>query len=331
MDASIYRYTWRHSRPQQIWLLLVVLASLPFYFLSLDLPKRIINGPIQGEGFASPGDTETAFRLAFDLPSWLGGASVVLFEGVEFGRIEFLTYLCLLFLAFVLINGWFKFYISTFKGRLGERMLRRLRFELVDRLLRFPLPQFRRLRSSEVATMVKDEVEPLGGFIGDAYVQPAYLLSQAVTAMVFILMQSVTLGLVAGAIVGVQVVLIPRLRRRLLVLGRQRQLTARQLAGRVGEIVKGITGVRVNDASNWERAEIAGRLARIFFIRFDIYQWKFLVKFINNLLAQVTPFIFYLVGGYLAITGRLDLGQLVAVIGRASCRDGVEMLVVAVR
>ena len=134
MDQSIFRYTWRYSRREQIWLLFVVLASLPFYFLSLVLPKRIINGPIQGEGFASPGDTETAFRLAFDLPSWLGGASVVLFEGVEFGRIEFLTYLCLLFLAFVLINGWFKFYISTFKGRLGERMLRRLRFQLVDRL-----------------------------------------------------------------------------------------------------------------------------------------------------------------------------------------------------
>ena len=72
--------------------------------------------------------------------------------------------------------------------------------------------------------------------------------------------------------------------------------------------------MRVNDTSNWERAEISSRLARIFFIRFDIYQWKFLVKFINNLLAQVTPFVFYLVGGYLAITGRLDIGQLVAVI-----------------
>ena len=314
MDQSIFRYTWRHSRREQIWLLFVVLFSLPFYFLSLELPKRIINEPIQGEGFSSPTDTETAFRIAFDLPSWLGGGTFELFDGFELGRVATLLYLCSLFLFFVLINGYFKFYISTFKGRVGERMLRRLRYQLVDTLLRFPLPQFRRLRSSEVATMVKDEVEPLGGFIGDAFVQPAFLMSQAITAMVFILMQSMTLGLIAGAVVAVQVVLIPRLRRRLLVLGRLRQLTARQLAGRVGEIVEGIAGVRVNDASNWERAEISGRLATIFFIRFDIYQWKFLVKFINNLLAQVTPFIFYLIGGYLAITGRLDIGQLVAVI-----------------
>ncbi len=315
MESNIFRYTWRYSRRDQIWLLLVVVASLPFYFLSLDLPKSIVNGPIQGQGFSSPTDTETVMRIAFDLPGWLfGGGEIVLFGGLEFGRVSTLIYLCVLFLFFVLVNGYFKLYISTFKGRLGERMLRRMRFQLIDTLLRFPLPQFRRLRSSEIATMVKDEVEPLGGFIGDAFVQPAYLMSQAITAMVFILMQSVTLGLVAGGIVAVQIVLIPRLRRRLLVLGRARQLTARQLAGRVGEVVEGIVGIRVNDTSNWERAEIVNRLARIFFIRFDIYQWKFLVKFINNLLAQVTPFIFYLVGGYLAITGRLDIGQLVAVI-----------------
>ena len=73
MDQSIFRYTWRYSRREQIWLLFVVVASLPFYFLSLDLPKRIINGPIQGQGFTGPTDTETAMRIAFDLPGWLFG------------------------------------------------------------------------------------------------------------------------------------------------------------------------------------------------------------------------------------------------------------------
>ena len=52
-------------------------------------------------------------------------------------------------------------------------MLRRIRFELVDRVLRFPPSVFKRVKAAEVATMVKDEVEPLGGFIGDAFVQPA--------------------------------------------------------------------------------------------------------------------------------------------------------------
>ena len=120
--------------------------------------------------------------------------------------------------------------------------------------------------------------------------------------------------MIAAVIVAVQIVIIPRMRRRLLVLGRERQLTARELSGRVGEIVDGIGAIHIHDTSNYERADIAARLGRIFKIRYDLYQWKFLVKFINNFLAQVTPFLFYLIGGYLALHGRLDVGQLVAVI-----------------
>ena len=77
----------------------------------------------------------------------------------------------------------------------------------------------------------------------------------------------------------------------------------------------GINTIHAYDTSNWERADIAARLGRIFRIRFDIYQWKFMVKFINNFLASVTPFLFYSVGGFLALNGHLDIGQLVAVIG----------------
>ena len=54
-------------------------------------------------------------------------------------------------------------------------------------------------------------------------------------------------------------------------------------------------------------------------IRADLFRRKFAVKFLNNLLAQVTPFIFYAVGGYFALRGSLDIGQLVAVI--AAYRD----------
>src|SRR3546814_12418242 len=90
------------------------------------------------------------------------------------------------FLGLVLVNGIFKLVINTRKGRLGERLLRRLRFELADRILRFPLPHLRRVKPSEMATMIKDEVEPLGGFIGDAFATPLFLGGQAATAMLFI-------------------------------------------------------------------------------------------------------------------------------------------------
>ena len=311
MEKSLARYIWSNTRLEQIWILLVVAASMVPYFLSFDLPKQIVNGPIQGKGFETRGATQTFMHLAYDVP--LVG-HVEFFHGLQLTRFQMLIALSLVFLALVVLNGLFKLYINTYKGRLGERMLRRIRFELVDRVLRFPPAHFKRVRAAEIATMIKDEVEPMGGFTGDAFVQPALLGGQAVTALIFIVMQNFWLGMIAAGIVAVQAVVIPRMRRRLLELGRQRQLTARELSGRVGEIVDGIGTIHSNDTSNFERADIAARLGLIFKIRYDLYQWKFLVKFINNFLAQVTPFLFYSIGGFLALQGRLDIGQLVAVI-----------------
>ncbi len=311
MEKSLTRYIWANTYAQQIWILLVVFLSMIPYFLAFDLPKQIVNGPIQGEGFEHPTATQPFLELSFDMP--LIGP-VDLFGGFSLDRFQTLMGLSLVFLSLVVLNGLFKFYINTYKGRLGERMLRRIRFELFDRALRFPPLHFKRVKSPEIATMIKDEVEPLGGFIGDAFVQPALLGGQAITALVFILVQNIWLGLIATSMVGVQAAIIPRMRKRLLELGRERQLTARELSGRVAEVIDGIFTIRANDTSNLERADIAARLARIFSIRYDLYQWKFLVKFINNILAQLTPFLFYVVGGTLALQGTLDIGQLVAVI-----------------
>ena len=312
MEQNLFKYIWTHSKRQQIWILIVVALSMPTYFLAFDIPKLIVNGPIQGKGFDTPDATQKVLPIEIGNP--FGDQSFTLFEGFELDRMGALIALSMAFLGYVVINGMFKLYINTYKGRLGERMLRRLRYQLVDRVLRFPFPQYRRVRSSEIATMIKDEVDPLGGFIGEAFATPAFLVGQALAALLFIMLQSWVLGLVTLAILVVQTGLIPKLRGRLRKLALQRQLTARDLSGRVSEIVDGATDIRLNDSTNFERSDISDRLARIFFIRFDFYQWKFMVKFINNFLAQFTPFVFYLGGGILAIRGNLDIGQLVAVI-----------------
>ncbi len=315
LPPTVFQFAWKHTKPQQIWVLVIVLLSMPTYFFALDIPKRIVNGPIQGGGYPTEDARQTFMQIAFDIPNWLGGPQTIeLFSGFSLDRWSSLVALSFVFLTLVVVNGLFKFYINLYKGRLGERMLRRLRFELIERVLRFPIQYFKRVKQSEVASMVKDEVEPIGGFVGEAFVTPVFLGGQAITAMGFIMLQSFWLGLIAGGIVVVQAILIPRLRRRLIELGRQRQLTARQLAGKVGELVDGITSVHVNDTSNYERADISARLGHIFSIRYELFQRKFFVKFLNNFLAQVTPFVFYLLGGYFALTGQLDIGQLVAVI-----------------
>src|SRR5215218_3803626 len=165
MDKSLFRYIWRHSRRDQLIIFLVVLASLPFYFASLDLPKRIVNEAIQGRSFADGRTTTRFLDLVLPLPTSLGGP-IQLFAGFEVDRFALLFGLSGVFLVFVLVNGAFKYWINVAKGALGERMLRRMRFDLFALILRFTPETLRTIKSSETATIIKDEVEPIGASSG---------------------------------------------------------------------------------------------------------------------------------------------------------------------
>ncbi len=314
MERSLFGFILRHSKRDQLMIVPLVLASMVVYYVSLDLPKTIINEPIQGKRFPEPDATVPFLKMVVALPGFLGGGELRIFDGIPMQQVPYLFALTFAFLALIVVNGFLKFQINTMKGWMGERMLRRLRYVLLDHVLRFPLPRFRRVKAAEIASMINAEVEPLGGFIGEALISPLFFALEALTALSFILYQHLALGMIAFGMVTVQAVVIPRLRRRLLVLSKQRQLDARQFAGRIAECVDGVVEIHANDTSNYERAELSSRLGRLFRIRFELYQRKFLIKFLNNFLSQMTPFLFYSIGGYLVIVGRLDIGALVAVI-----------------
>jgi hypothetical protein len=51
MQPSIFRFVLKHSRREQILLLVFTAMAFPFLYLSLDLPKTIINEAIGGRDF----------------------------------------------------------------------------------------------------------------------------------------------------------------------------------------------------------------------------------------------------------------------------------------
>ena len=48
MELNLFRYIWRNSWRDQSIILVVVAIAQVFYFVSLDLPKQIVNRAIQG-------------------------------------------------------------------------------------------------------------------------------------------------------------------------------------------------------------------------------------------------------------------------------------------
>jgi ABC-type multidrug transport system fused ATPase/permease subunit len=290
LEPSIFKFIFRHSKKEQIFVTVMTGLLFPILYYTLELPKIIINEAIGGTDF--PADM----------------------FGFEFGQVEFLLVLCFAFLALVLISGGLKFYVNVYRGRLGERMLRRLRFELYSRVLRFPLPHFKKLSSGEIIPMITAEVEPLGGFIGDALALPMLQGGTLVTYMAFIFIQDFWLGLAAISLYPFQMYLIPKLQKTVNQLAKRRVRTVRSLSDRIGESVAGASEIHANDGSRLMRADIANRLNTLFEIRYDLFRRKFFIKFLNNFIGQLTPFFFYSIGGYFVIQGDLSFGALVAVI-----------------
>jgi putative ABC transport system ATP-binding protein len=291
LEPTIYRFILKHSLKQQILLLLLTLASFPFLYYSLSLPKTIVN---------------EAIREQAKFPQQ--------FLGMEFERIPFLMVLCAGFLILVLFNGVFKYYINTYKGQLGERMLRRFRYALYQRLLRFPLSHFNKTSSAQIIPMITAECDSLGGFIGDAFALPSFQGGTLLTIIFFMFMQDPVLGAAAIALYPVQGYVIPKLQRKVNDLNRRRVRTVREVADRVHESAAGIVEIHANDTVKLQLTDFAHLLGRIYDLRFEIYRRKFFVKFLNNFLAQLTPFFFYSIGGYLVIRGNLSFGALVAVL-----------------
>jgi len=292
MEKTVYKYLIRYSLSQQVWLTALATLSFPFLYAFYELPKRIINEAIQGDPEDFPIDM----------------------FGFDFDQTGYLLLLCCAFLILVLINQAFKYYINVYQGLTGERMLRRLRFQLFSRVLRFPQPTFKNMSQGEIIPMITAEVEPLGGFIGEAFALPAFQGGTLIVILAFLFYQNWILAGAAVALYPIQLYLIPRLQMRVNALGKERVRLVRRLSNRIGEAVQGVPEVHIHDTSQFVLADFSDRLGHIFQVRYRIYRQKFVIKFINNFIQQLGPFFFYSLGGYLVISGGLEMGTLVAAI-----------------
>ena len=290
METTLFGFIWRHSKRQQIVILAITVVSFPILYMSLELPKWIVNDAISGTNFP---------RDVFGFP---------------FDQVPYLILLCLVFLGLIVLNNAVKYVLNIYKGLVGERMLRRLRYTLYNQVLRFRIPHFRRVSSSEIIPMIVAETEDVGVFIGEAIATPAFQGGTLAVYVFFIFMQDPFLGAAAVALFPVQGYIIPKMQRKVVLLSRERVKNSRRIADRIGESINGVTDIHANDTSRWHLADLSDKLFTNYKIRLEIFKRKFMIKFVNNFMNQLPPFFFYSVGGYAVINGNLSFGALVAVL-----------------
>jgi len=290
MAEKLTTYVWRHSARDQMLLLATALVSFPIIWITLELPKTIINDAIGGAGFPRT------------------------ILGYELEQTQYLLALCLAYLAAISVNNAIKYVQNMQRGILGERMLRRMRFDLFRRVMGRPLGRLRDTSPGEIVQMISAELEQLGDFIGAIVVTPVMAGGSFLVYLGFIIAQNAYIGVAALALYPLQAWLIPKLQAKVVAMIRLRLINIRAMAREIDESIDGAVEVRALRARRWHMAIVSGQLYDNYVIRRRIFILKFLIKFVNNVANHVTPFFIFLIGGWFVIQGDLDIGALTAVL-----------------
>ncbi len=279
LDSSLFKAVLRYSKKQQALMIILSLVAMPILYLTLELPKQIVNSALNADRFP------------------------VGFLGYDFNQVQLLMTLSGLYLLAISLSGLNKYVLNVFKGYVAERFLRRCRL-LVYRQWRAD-PEA--AEQSEIVPILAQEVEPVGGFAADVLTLPVLQGGTLATILLFMFMQDPVLGAAALTVLPVQLILLPKLQRRVNVFSRIRIKEMRHLGRHLSDQLRDVEGPSRFAPTLTSFRELEEVRRRIFIL-------KFFIKTLNNFLTALTPFLFYSLGGYFVIEGRISLGALVAVL-----------------
>lgn len=144
LDPSLFKTVLNYSRKQQVLMIILSLIAMPILYLTLELPKQIVNSALEADRFP------------------------ITFLGYEFEQVILLMTLSGLYLLAISVSGLNKYVLNVFKGYVAERFLRRFRLLVYRQWRRDPNAG----DQSEIVPILAQEVEPIGGFAADVLKLP---------------------------------------------------------------------------------------------------------------------------------------------------------------
>lgn len=209
--------------------------------------------------------------------------------------------------AVALTMGLIKLGVNVYRGYIGERATRDLRRNIYAMTASLPAKAHTaRAEGIEIA-MVISEVEPVGGFVGISLSEP--LLQGGLLLAIFAYMAFLQpwLALVAVGLFSPQLAFVPLMQAAINRRAAARILVVRDIsAGLIEENAGGGRGPP-DRTYDW-------RIERVFGLNLQIFGWKYSMNFLMNLLYHAGIAGILLVGGWFAMTGRTQVGTVVAFI-----------------
>ncbi|WP_243544955.1 ABC transporter transmembrane domain-containing protein [Pseudodesulfovibrio tunisiensis] len=274
--TSLFSWIFYRNVKLQVLALLVTVAIALMRVLPLDLQKRIINEAIGMK------DLDKLF----------------LYVG--------------LFIAFRTAASGLKYVMNLMQIYIGERTLVTIRTRLYEHLLSLPIQFYRRTSPGNVIAYLVTEFIPVATFIGQSVTMPAVNLFTFFGVAGYLFYLNPELAALSISVYVVQLFVLPQIQKHFRRANRVRMQHTQELSGLVGEAVSGVHEVHSNASIPLESRKFGVALNNLYKATIRMNAYKFGIKAVNNLFQNMGPFVLFLVGGYLAIKGRFDLGSLVA-------------------
>jgi len=273
---SIYSWVLGGNAKYQILLLGLVLATVAARVFPLEMQKRIVN------------------------------------QAIGMGDLNKLFFYSALFFASTFLAQVLKYAINLIQGHIGQSALALLREQLFEHLVRLPLSFFRRTSPGSVISSMVTELSGFGDFAGQSISLPLVNILTFLAFGGYMFYQSPLLAAISVSIYPIDALILPRIQKRFNRVNRERAAQQREMSGMIGEAVSGIQELHGNAAYNLEAGKFSRMARKMYRTAFRLNALKWGSKFANNFFQGLGPLILFLVGGYLAIRGRFDLGSLVA-------------------
>ncbi|QLA17638.1 ABC transporter ATP-binding protein/permease [Desulfolutivibrio sulfoxidireducens] len=233
-------------------------------------------------------------------------------QAIGLQKLDLLFMYCGYYLAAVVAASGLKLVINTLQTYIGQQSLADLRKKLYAHILTLPMPFFRTASPGMVVQSLVSEVANTGEFVGQAVAVPVTNLLTLLAFAAYLFYLNPLMAVISMALYPIAIVVIPFLQKRANAANKERVDTGRSLSTMIGETVSGIHEVHANASFNLENRRFSGFVDKLARVRVVWNLYKYGIKVSNNFFQSLGPFVLFLVGGYLAINGRFDLGALVA-------------------
>ena len=233
-------------------------------------------------------------------------------EAINLKKVDLLLLYCGLYLAAVLLSSGLKYLISVLMTLISQRALANMRKAVYQHILTLPLSFFRKTGPGLVVTSLVNELAPSGDFVGMAIGVPITSILTLLAFAGYLFLLSPWLAALCMSIYPMVVFLVPAIQKRANEANKKRVDSARNMSNKIAESITGIHEIHGNGAFAIEDKKFDRLVDEQMRIRIVWGLYRFGVKVATNFFTNLSPFLVFILGGYLTIKGQLELGALVA-------------------